>query len=141
MKDLFKHLFQGISLGLTFFVSISVLMDYINNGTFLLENWSFTKMAIGSAIVGIGFSVPSLIYKNSKLPYGLQIVIHMGIGCSIMLITAFCVGWIPTSLGIKGILISIVIEIISAFIIWFAFSLYYKQEATKINKQIDKLNL
>ena len=141
MKDLFKNLFHGISIGLAFFVSGSVLVDYINNGTFLMENWSFTKMAIGSVIVGIGFSVPSLIYKNSKIPYGLQILIHMGIGCSVMLITAFCVGWIPTSLGIKGILISIVVEIISAFIIWFAFSLYYKQEATKINKQIDKLNL
>lgn len=141
MKDLFKHLFQGISLGLAFFVSISVLMDYINKGTFLMENWSFTKMAIGSVIVGIGFSVPALIYKNSKIPYGLQILIHMGIGCSVMLITAFCVGWIPTDWGIKGILISIIIEMISAFIIWLAFSFYYKQEAQKINKQIDKLNL
>ena len=141
MKDLIKHLFQGISLGLAFFVSISVLMDYINNGTFLMENWSFTKMAIGSVIVGIGFSVPALIYKSPKIPYGLQILIHMGIGCSVMLITAFCVGWIPTGLGIKGILISIIIEMISAFIIWFAFSLYYKQEARKINEQIDKLNL
>lgn len=141
MKDLLKNIFLGISRGFTFFVLSGVLVDILNNGTFLLENWSFTKMVIGSMVVGIGFSVPSLVYNSKKIPYVLQIFIHMGIGCTIMFITAFLVGWIPVSLGMKGILFSIIVEIITAFILWFVFSLHYKKEAQKMNEQINKLNL
>lgn len=140
MNKLFKTILTGLSLGCTIFTLCSVLFDAIGGGTFLLENWSLTKMVIGTVIVSLGFSVPSLIYENEKLSRGLQILIHMGIGCTLMLITASIVGWIPTEYGISGIIIFVIIELIVAFLIWFGFSLYYKKEAEMLNEQIEKIS-
>lgn len=141
MNKLLKMMITGLSLGFTIFTLMGVLFDVIGGGTSVFENHSYTKMAVGSVIVSLGFSVPSLIYENEKLARVLQIFIHMGTGCTIMLITAFLVGWIPTSFGISGILIFVAIELAMAFLIWFCFSLYYRKEAQKINEQIHKLNL
>lgn len=105
-----------------------------------MENWSLTKMAIGTVIVSLGFSIPSLVYDNEKLSRGLQILIHMGIGCTLMLITASIVGWIPTEYGISGIVIFVIIELIVAFLIWFGFSLYYKKEANRLNEHLAKIS-
>lgn len=141
MNKLLKAIMTGLSLGFTIFTLLGVLFDIINDGTSVFESWSFTKMAIGTIIVSLGFSIPSLIYERENLARSLQILIHMGIGCTIMLLTAFYVGWIPSSLGITEILFFCLIEILIAFTIWFGFSLYYKKEAQKMNEQLHKLNL
>ena len=141
MNKLFKTILTGFSLGCTIFTLCSVLFDAIGGGTFLLENWALTKMAIGTVIVSLGFSIPSLAYDNERLSRALQVFIHMGIGCTIMLITASFVGWIPTNFGVSGIAIFVIVELIAAFLIWFGFSLYYKKEAERLNEQIEKLSL
>lgn len=138
MNKLLKTIFMGFTLGCTIFTLCAVLFDVIGGGTFLLENWSLTKMFIGTVIVSLGFSVPSLIYDSERLSRGLQILFHMGIGCTLMLITASIVGWIPTEYGIAGIIIFVVIEIVIAILIWFGFNLYYKKEAKRLNMQLQQ---
>ena len=140
MKKLFKNIIAGMALGFTFFTLIGMVFDFIYGGTFLLENWSYTKMALGCICVGVGFSAPSCVYGSERIPYGLQILIHMGIGCTVMLITALTVGWIPLNLGWKTTVLFIIMEIVIAFFIWFLFSLHYKKEAAKMNKRLDDLN-
>lgn len=134
MNKLFKTILMGLSIGFTIFAVLGVFFDVLAGNTYLL------KMAIGTVIISLGFSIPSLVYDNEHISRGLQIFIHMGIGCTVMLITGFFVGWIPTNLGISGIIIFVLIELVSAFLIWFGFSLYYKKEAEKLNKQLKKLS-
>lgn len=139
MNKLVKTILSGFTLGCTIFTLCTVLFDIIGGGTFLLENWSLTKMFIGTVIVSLGFAIPSLIYDNERLSRTLQILFHMGIGCTIMLITASLVGWMPTEYGTSGIIIFVIIEIVIAILIWFGFSLYYKQEAKQLNKQLKQI--
>lgn len=136
MNKIIKLSISGITIGCTIFTIIGIMINIFNSGNFELLDWSFTKMAIGSMIVGIGFSIPSLVYESQKISLLLKILIHMGSGSVIMLITSFMVGWIPLSLGLFISIFIVLSMFITAFIIWFCFFTYYKKQAQKINKKI-----
>ena len=89
MKKIILYILRGIGLGCVFFTLSGIIFDIIFKGSFLLNHWYYTKMAIGSMITGIAFYVPSLVYQNEKLSKGLQVFIHMGIG----LVTYISVGF------------------------------------------------
>lgn len=99
----------------------------------------FTKQAFGSIITGIGFVVPSIIYKKSHLKKWMQAMIHMVIGFTIYFIIAFRLGWIPVNHGLFVVFISISIAFLSGAVIWFCYYLYYKKEAKIINDKINKM--
>lgn len=136
MNRVLKIALLGIAIGLSVFVIIGIALDIAYGGTFTLVNWRFTKMAIGAMVVGVGFSVPSIIYENEKLPYGIKVLIHMGIGCTVMLVTALLVGWIPLEAGLKICAFAVVSEILAAFLIWLCFAVYYKKMANQMNQRI-----
>ncbi|MFT4104341.1 MAG: DUF3021 domain-containing protein [Lacrimispora sp.] len=140
MKTTVKNILLGIGLGSTLFVIAGIIFDLINAGDFQLSNRLYTEMAVGAMIVGIGFSVPSPIYDNDKLPLGIQTVIHMGIGCTIFLIVAFRVGWIPIAAGWKACVLTVMGQLMTAFLIWLIFALYYKRLAKKMNDRINTLH-
>ena len=132
MKKIILYILRGIGLGCVFFTLSGIIFDIIFKGSFLLNHWYYTKMAIGSMITGIAFYVPSLVYQNEKLSKGLQVFIHMGIG----LVTYIYVGWIPLQAGAWAIIGTIVIAVVVSFLIWFGFYLYYRQEAKRINAKL-----
>ncbi len=104
-----------------------------------LQNYQLTKMVMGCVVIGLGFGVPSFVYKIDSLPMPLRVIIHMGTGLVIYTIVAFSVGWIGgTSSIAHGILIACV-QIAIAFIIWFFFLLHYKEEAKKMNEKIQSM--
>lgn len=136
MKKIMKSSVIGISIALIIFTMIGIIIDIGYGGTFLMKGYSFTKMAIGSILVGIGFGAPSAIYENDALPYPLQVIFHMGIGMAVMFIVSFVVGWIPSSLGIGGVIGYIAADAGLVMLIWFFFYRHYQKEATEMNKKI-----
>lgn len=136
MKKLMDLLVKGVGTALIGFAVGGMIWDIKNGGNYVMTDWTYTKMFIGAVIVGIGFSVPGLIYYNPNIPYCIKILFHMGIGSIIFLITSFAVGWIPVSLGVKECVAAIVIELLIAFILWFCFTLHYKRMAKKMNEKI-----
>lgn len=136
MNRVIKIALFGIAIGLSIFVIIGIAFDIAYGGTFTLINWRFTKMAVGAMLVGIGFSVPSMIYESEKLPYGIKVLFHMGIGCTVMLVTALLVGWIPLGAGWKICMFAVAAEILAAFLIWRCFLTYYKKMAKQMNQKI-----
>ncbi|MGI6071447.1 MAG: DUF3021 domain-containing protein [Lachnospiraceae bacterium] len=135
-KRIMKSSFIGISCALIIFNIICLIFDLTNNGSFHLENYQYTRMLAGTVVIALGFGLPAFIYGNDRVPYALQVVFHMGIGCAVMLITAFAVGWIPTDRGPLVIILTIAVEIAVAFIVWIIISVIYKKEADKINKKL-----
>ncbi len=89
-----------------------------------------------NVILGIGFTLPSLIYDKENISFPLKLFIHMTIGFIIYICCAYKANWIPIELGIIPVLISFIISIFIAFIIWFGFYLYLKKEADNINKNL-----
>ena len=136
MKKIILYILREIGLGCVFFTLSGIIFDIIFKGSFLLNHWYYTKMAIGSMITGIAFYVPSLVYQNEKLSKGLQVFIHMGIGLVTYISVGLYVGWIPLQAGAWAITGTIVIAVVVSFLIWFGFYLYYRQEAKRINAKL-----
>ena len=139
IKDLVKSTVISIGMALTIFCLAGIVFDIIYGGNFSLEGYSFTKMVAGSAIVGLGFGVPTVVYNSDKLPQPIKVVIHMGIGCVIYTVVAYAVGWFGGSATIAHGLIVAAIQLVVAFVIWFCFMRYYKKEAEKMNEKIQAM--
>ena len=139
VKDLVKSTIISIGMALTIFCLVGIMFDVIYGGNFSLEGYQFTKMVVGSAIVGLGFGIPTIVYNSVKLPYPIRVIIHMGIGCVIYTIVAYAVGWFGGSVTLWQGLIIAGIQLVVAFIIWFCFMRYYKKEAKKMNDKIQAM--
>ena len=139
MKDLLKSIVISIGMALAIFSIVGIIFDIMGGGVYTLEGYRYTKMVIASVIVGLGFGVPTMVYRSDKLPMPVKVLVHMGIGCVIYTIVAFSVGWIGGSAYVtQGILIAC-IQIAVAFVIWFCFMRYYRKEADEMNKKISSM--
>ena len=140
MKELFKSIVISIGMALAIFSFVGVIFDISGGGVYSLEDYRYTKMVIASVIVGLGFGIPSLIYRSDKLPMPVKVLVHMGIGCIIYTIAAFSVGWLGGTASVsQGILIAC-IQLAVAFIIPFCFMRYYRKEVNDMNDKIRSMN-
>ena len=137
---LLKLIGNGIAWGCTICMFILMTGSLIAGDEFLaMTSERFFAQAIGSIIVGIGFTVPSLIYSRESLSRGMQTLIHMGTGFFIYFLVALNLGWIPVEFGWQMTVLSILIAVAFAFAIWFGFYLYNKREAQKLNQQLETM--
>ncbi|WP_027206541.1 DUF3021 domain-containing protein [Butyrivibrio fibrisolvens] len=138
MREVLKRAVLGIGIAMCFFSISGMIFDIAGGGNFELDNYRFTKMVIGCIIVGLGFGVPTIIYKAENIPMPIRILIHLGIGSIIYTVIAFQVGWAGTG-GLWNSVIAIVIQLLTAFAIWFFFMLHYRNEAKRINDKIQAM--
>lgn len=136
ITNIIKASVIGIGIACIIYTVIGIIIDLSNGSSILYDNWAFSKQALGTILIGIGFSAPSEIYNNDKLPFPFQVIFHMGIGCTIYLITAFNVGWIPVEIGWINCLLIIVGQLFVAFLIWLGFALHYRTLAKDMNEKI-----
>ncbi len=139
VRDLLKSTVISIGMAMAIFCFVGVVFDIGYKGNFSLENYRFTKMVAGCVLVGLGFGVPSIVYRKDNLPMPIRVIIHMGIGCVVYTAVAYAVGWIggAASPG-QGIMIA-AIQLAVAFIIWYLFMRHYRAEAKKMNDKIQAM--
>ena len=139
MKELAKSTVISIGMAMAIFCIVGIIFDIGFGGHFSLENYQFTKMVIGCVIIGLGFGLPTIVYRKDSIPMPLRVVIHMGIGCVIYTIVSYAVGWMGGSKGIvQGIIVAL-IQFGIAFLIWFLFMRYYRKEAKQMNDRIQEM--
>jgi len=139
IKDLLKSIVISIGMALTIFCLAGIVFDIGYGGSFTLEDYRFTKMVIASIIVGLGFGIPTVVYNNESLPMPVKVIIHMGTGCVVYTVTAYSVGWFGgAATFMQGIIVA-AIQLAVAFVIWFCFMRYYKNEAKKMNEKIQEM--
>ena len=139
MKDLAKSTVISIGMAMAIFCLVGIVFDIGYKGNFRLDNYRFTKMVVWCILIGLGFGVPTIVYRKDSIPMPIRVIIHMGIGCVIYTIVAYAVGWIGGSATIlQGIIIA-AIQLAVAFIIWFLFMRYYRKEAKKMNERIQDM--
>jgi hypothetical protein len=136
MKKIMKASWIGISIALAIFIIIGIVFDLYYSGDFRMTRYSFSKMAIGAILVGLGFGAPSAIYGNEAVPYPLQVILHLGIGMAVLMAVSFAVGWIPASFGVVGTIGYIAADAAFVLLIWFGFYRHYQKEAAEMNKRI-----
>ena len=139
MKELVKSTAISIGMAMTIFCLVGVVFDIGYKGNFSLDKYRFTKMVAGCMLTGLGFGVPTIVYRKDNLPMPIRVIIHMGIGCVVYTVVAYAVGWIggAATLG-QGIVIA-AIQLAVAFLIWFLFMRYYRAEAKKMNEKIQAM--
>ena len=139
IKDLVKSTVISIGMAMAIFCLVGIVFDIGDKGNFSLDNYRFTKMVVGCVLIGLGFGVPTIVYRKDSIPMPIRVIIHMGIGCAVYTIVAYAVGWIGGSATIlQGIIIA-AIQLAVAFIIWFLFMRYYRKEAKKMNDRIQEM--
>ena len=139
VKEILKSTVISIGMALTIFSLVGMFFDIVNGGNFSMAGYQFTKMVAGSAIVGIGFGGPTVVYNSEKLPTPVKVLIHMGIGCVIYTIVAYAVGWFGgAATPVQGLVIA-GIQLAVAFVIWFCFMRYYRKEAKQMNEKIQAM--
>jgi hypothetical protein len=118
------------------FCLIGIAYDFSYGGTFTMEGYSFTTMCVGCMIVGIGFGLPCIIYTSDRLSPVVQSLIHMGIGCVVLTIVGFAVGWLPSDRGVGMAVLCVVGELAVAFVIWVLFYQWEKKKVAEMNRKI-----
>lgn len=133
MKDVIKSTVISIGVALVIFCFGGMVSDISNGGNLNWEDYQFTKMLVGSVIIGLGYGVSSIVYRNDNIPMPIRVVIHMGIGCAIYTMVAFALGWLGQGMTIIQNVCIVVIQLAVAFLIWFGFMVYFRNEAKKMN--------
>ncbi len=139
VKDIMKSVAISIGMAMTIFCIVGVVFDSLYEGQFSLENYRFTKMVLGCLLIGLGFGVPTVIYRKDNLPMPVRVLVHMGIGCVIYTIVAYAVGWIGGTGNIGTGLLIAAAQIAVAFIIWYLFNRYYRREAKRMNDRLQEM--
>lgn len=139
MKKLLKSILFGIGWGCTLFVAIGIVFSLFAPENLVYNN--FIKQAICSIVVGLGYSIPSLIYQNDKLSLAMKAIFHMGIGFMVYIIVGFYANWFPVEMGIGVMVFTISTMIVISIAMWIGFYFYYRYEAKLINENIKSKNL
>lgn len=120
------------------FLLSTLIADLNMGGVYSASGYSVTKMALGSLGIGLGFSLPCIVYTSEKLSRPVQISVHMLIGCTVMLGIAFPVGWIPTDRGLLPALLAILSMLLTAFVIAVLSYRRQKRLADRINRELEQ---
>ena len=118
------------------FLLSSLITDLNMDGAWSTTGYSVAKMALGSLGVGLGFGLPCIVYTFEKLSRPVQISIHMIIGCVVMLVIGFLVGWIPTEKGLVPALLAILTMLLTALVIAVISYRRQKKLAEQINREL-----
>ena len=136
VRKLIKLFWTGITCGCTISCIISMIgIEAMGYEWFSLAPRSYTVQVIASMLIGIAWSMPSLVYENDRLSRAQQILIHFGIGFGVFLPVAFYMQWIPMG-NVVMALVSISIILLSALLIWCGFYMYYRGETKAMNRQL-----
>ena len=139
VKDLLRSTVIGIGMSMAIFCITGVIFDIAYKGNFSMTDYQFTKMVVGCILIGIGFGLPTVVYRNDNLPMPVRVLIHIGIGCVVYTIVAYAVGWIGGAKSVWQEILAVAWRLLIAFIIWFLFMRYYRREAKKMNDRIQEM--
>ena len=135
MKKVIFLILQGIVWGCTICVLIILTCIAVNGENyFQISAKEFITQIVCGMSVGIGFILPSIIYKNKRMAMWLKILIQMSIGFAVYFIAASYAGWIFTEK--RKTITSIVLSVIIAFASWIGFYLFKKPAASGFDESI-----
>lgn len=136
MKTFMIRSFIGISFG--GFIAVLITNLHVLFGGFeMIDGSLFLKNSIGSILCGWFYTVSPMYFENRKLKLSQQTTLHFLTVTILYLILALTIGWIP--FNIISILLTLLIATVVYTIIWIAFYLYFKNQARKLNDDLNKL--
>jgi len=136
MKTFMIRSFIGIFFG-GFLAVVVTNLNILFGGMDMIDGPLFLKNSIGSILCGWFFTVSPLYFEIRNLKLSQQTILHFLTVTILYLILAFTIGWFPFT--IINILLTLLISIVVYTIFWIAFYLYFKNQARKLNEDLNKI--
>jgi len=136
MKTFLIRSILGIFFGSFLAIILMFAVIYIREME-VLDASLFIKNSLGVIISGWFFTVSPLYFENPNLKLYQQTALHFGTVVISYFILAFAIGWIPFTA--KTAMLNLGLFIVVYLIIWLAFYLYFRNQARKLNVELDKL--
>ena len=135
MKKIARAAMAGVRIAAVVFLIYCIIFGMISGAEKFASGYGIARAGLGAVIIGIGFGIPSVVYET-KLKMWLKVLIHMGIGCTVMIGASFLCDWLPTQKGMLATLAVVAIQVISAFVIWAISFIPMMIQARKMNQKI-----
>ena len=119
-----------LSIVVMFAVIYFAELDALNSGLFV-------KNSLGMIFCGWFFTVSPLYFENPNLKLSQQTALHFFTIVILYFILAFGIEWIPFT--VKSALLNLAMFIAIYLIMWTAFYLYFRNQAIKLNAELDEL--
>ena len=103
----------------------------------VLDGQLFLKNSFGSIFCGWFFTVSPLYFENTNLRLSQQTGLHFVTVVVLYFILAFGIGWVP--FNIASFLLTLGLFIIFYAIFWTAFYLHFRNQANKLNAELQEL--
>ncbi|MBC8570177.1 DUF3021 domain-containing protein [Zongyangia hominis] len=132
MKRMVQKLLIGIGTGSVIFNLTMAIFVLTAKGPVLDAVFERYLPNFGAALlIGIVFSVMSVVYKKESWGMPLKVLVHMGSGLLVYFLLAAALGWIsPAPIAC---LISIGAALISSGLIWLGFYLYNRAQCRRLS--------
>lgn len=138
MKEALHASLAGIGIALAIFTLVGMIIDCSFGGTFVLEHYHYTRMAVGCILIGIGFGAPSVVYDSEAVSFPLSVILHLGIGVAILMVVSAAVGWIPAGTGIGAVIGYVAADLAAVALIWALFYRHCRREARELDRRIQE---
>jgi len=136
MKTFIVRSLMGIFYG-AFLAVISTNSVVIFGEKDVLDGPLFLKNSLGLIFCGWFFTVSPLYFENTNLRLSQQTGLHFITVVILYFILAFGIGWIPFTM--KSFLLMLGLFIVVYAIFWTSFYLYFRNEAKKLNAELNGL--
>lgn len=103
----------------------------------VLDGQLFLKNSLGFIFCGWFFTVSPLYFENTNLRLSQQTGLHFITVIVLYFILAFGIGWIPFTMTSFMLMLGLFIVVYAIF--WTAFYLYFRNEAKKLNEELNGL--
>lgn len=135
MKKIAQAAMAGVRIAAVVFLIYCIVFGLIGGEETFASGYGIARSGLDAVIIGIGFGIPAVVYET-KLKMWLKVLIHMGIGCTVMIGASFLRVGLPTQKGMLATLAVVTIQVISAFVIWAIRFIPMMIQAKKMNQKI-----
>lgn len=131
--ELVKRSLIGIGIGsiISFFILTILLIQSMDAS--IGEIW---RNLLASMLVGMYFSVSSMIFESEKSSLLKQTILHFSLTLLIILPVFILAGWIPFTLW--STVIGLILFVIIYLMVWISIYSYYKRLEKSMNESITK---
>ena len=137
-KIVLRKIKRGLFYGCAMFVAALIFIDICLDNSLSVLPHQFTRIAIGSMIVGVGFMCSSLIYDEDRIPFIVRGLIQL-IMCIVILFVGYLAsGGIPDGTGFGVWAIYFLVELGFGMILWLGNLIYFFREARAIKKKLEE---
>ena len=117
MKKALKSAWSGVCTAALMYLALCFVFGLSAGEEKFASGYGMARGVAAVVLTGIGFGLPALVYET-ELPMALKVLIHMGIGCTVMTGASILAGWLRPERGLVPFLVNLGVQIALAFSIW-----------------------